>query len=141
MFTLASIIEREASSFEDMKRVSAVFYNRLAEGIKLESDPTATYLSGVKRLALTQEDISANTSYNTYRIKGLPVGPICNPSRNALTAALNPDETYLSENYLFFCAAEPGSGKLVFAKTNAEHERNVAQYRPLWEAYDREHGS
>ena len=141
VFTLASIIEREASSFEDMKRVSAVFYNRLAEGIKLESDPTATYLSGVKRLALTQDDISANTSYNTYRIKGLPVGPICNPSRNALTAALNPDETYLSENYLFFCAAEPGSGKLVFAKTNAEHERNVAQYRPLWEAYDREHGS
>ena len=55
---------------------------------------------------------------------------------NALDAALNPDETYLSEGYYFFCAAEPGSGKLVYAKTDAEHEKNVAKYRPLWQAYD-----
>lgn len=138
IITLASVIEKEATTPEDMKKVAAVFYNRLAAGMKLESDPTATYLTDTTRIALTAEDISANTNYNTYRVSGLPVGPICNPSKNALNAAMNPDETYLTENYLFFCAAEPASGKLVFAKTNAEHEANVAKYRPLWQAYDRE---
>lgn len=138
IMTLASVIQREASSPEDMKRVSAVFYNRLAAGMKLESDPTATYLTGNTRIALTSEDISANTAYNTYRVSGLPVGPICNPSKNAIVAALEPDEEYLSQNYLYFCAAEPASGKLVFAKTAQEHDANVAKYRPLWQAYDRQ---
>ncbi|MBQ1256313.1 MAG: endolytic transglycosylase MltG, partial [Clostridia bacterium] len=136
IMTLASVIQKEATTPEDMKRVSAVFYNRLAAGMKLESDPTATYLTGNTRIALTTEDISANTQYNTYRISGLPVGPICNPSRHAIVAALEPDEEYLSENYLYFCAAEPASGKLVFAKTSQEHDANVAKYRPLWQAYD-----
>ena len=138
-FILASIIEKEATTAEDKKRVSAVFYNRLAAGMRLKSDPTATYLTGNTRIALTEADVSVNTAYNTYVIDGLPVGPICNPSRSALEAALNPDETFLSENYLYFCAAEPGSGRLVFAKTNEEHEANVAKYRPLWEEYDRAH--
>lgn len=141
VFILASIIEKEASTLEDMKKVSAVFYNRLAVGMRLQSDPTATYLTGTTRIALTDADISVKTAYNTYRVIGLPVGPICNPSKSALEAALNPDETFLSQNYLFFCAAEPGSGKLVFAQTNAEHEANVARYRPLWEEYDRTHVS
>ena len=138
IITLASVIEKEATTPEDMKRVSAVFYNRLKAGMKLESDPTATYLTGTTRIALTAQDIQVNTDYNTYRVSGLPVGPICNPSKNALNAALNPDETFLNENYLFFCAAEPASGKLVFAKTSQEHEANVAKYKPLWQAYDRE---
>lgn len=136
-FILASIVEKEATSAEDRKKVSAVFYNRLAAGMRLESDPTATYLTGISRVALTDADISAKTAYNTYVVNGLPVGPICNPSRSALEAALNPDETFLSENYLYFCAAEPGSGKLVFSKTEQEHRANVAKYRPLWEEYDR----
>jgi len=141
IITLASVIEKEATTIEDMKKVSAVFYNRLAAGMRLESDPTATYLTGTTRLALTTADISANTQYNTYRVAGLPVGPICNPSKNALVAAMNPDETFINENYLFFCAAEPASGKLVFAKTNEEHEANVNKYRPLWQAYDLEHNA
>ena len=139
IITLASVIQKEATSVEDMKRVSAVFYNRLQAGMKLESDPTATYLTGNTKIALSSEDISVNTAYNTYRITGLPVGPICNPSKHAILAALEPDEEYLTENYLYFCAAEPASGKLVFAKTAQEHEANVAKYRPLWQAYDREH--
>ncbi|MBQ5770568.1 MAG: endolytic transglycosylase MltG, partial [Clostridia bacterium] len=141
IITLASIIEKEATTVEDMKRVSAVFYNRLAKKDKLQSDPTATYLTDTTRLALTGDDINVNTAYNTYRITGLPVGPICNPSRNALDAALHPDETYLAEGYYFFCAAEPGTGRLVYAKTNAEHEKNVAKYRPLWQAYDSQQNS
>ncbi|MBQ4452464.1 MAG: endolytic transglycosylase MltG [Clostridia bacterium] len=138
VFILASIIEKEASAPGDMKRVSAVFYNRLALGMKLESDPTVKYLTGITRLALTSNDLARRTSYNTYLVSGLPVGPICSPSRNALLAAMEPDQEFLDNDFLFFCAAEPGSGALAFARTGEEHQRNVDKYRPLWEAYDRE---
>ncbi|MCR4622286.1 MAG: endolytic transglycosylase MltG [Clostridiales bacterium] len=134
---LASIIEKEASSLADMRRVSAVFYNRLAAGMRLQSDPTVKYKTGITRLALTDEDIKVSTPYNTYLVNGLPAGPICCPSKNAISAAINPDEGYLKDNFLYFCAGEPGTNTLLFARTGAEHDKNVAMYRPLWEAYDR----
>lgn len=133
---LASMIEKEAANEIDYARVSAVFHNRLKLGWKLESDPTATYLSGVDKLALSNSDISAASNYNTYYVDGLPVGPICNPSKAAMNAALNPDMSYIENGYLYFCATEPTSGILAFAKTKEEHEANVAKYRPLWEEYD-----
>lgn len=135
---LASIIEKEAASAEDFARVSAVFHNRLRMGWKLESDPTATYLSGEDRLIVPEDEIADKNAYNTYYVEALPVGPICNPSEAALDAALNPDLSYIEEGYLYFCAAEPDSGELVFARTKEEHEANVARYRPLWEAYQAE---
>ena len=135
---LASMIEKEAASTEDYGRVSAVFTNRMNAGMRLESDPTATYLLGVDKLALSDEETSAVNNYNTYVIDGLPVGPICNPSAAAMEAALYPDVEYVDEGYLYFCAKEPTSGELAFAKTPEEHEANVAQYRPLWEEYDRQ---
>ena len=138
MFILASMIEKEAGNEADYARVSAVFHNRLKMGWRLESDPTATYLSGVDKLALSDADISQQNAYNTYAVAGLPAGPICNPSKAALKAALNPDLSYIQDGYLYFCAAEPTSGVLVFAKTEEEHKANVAQYRPLWEEYDRQ---
>ena len=138
---LASMIEKEASNEIDYARVSAVFHNRLKQGWKLESDPTATYLSGESKLALSNSDISAANGYNTYYVDGLPVGPICNPSTAALNAALNPDLSYIEEGYMYFCATEPTSGMLAFAKTKEEHEANVAKYRPLWEEYDRLNGN
>ena len=134
---LASVIEKEASSLADMRKVSAVFYNRLAAGMKLQSDPTVKYMTGITRLALTNDDIKVNTPYNTYVVDGLPAGPICSPSKNAISAAIYPDETYLNDNYLYFCGGEPGTGTLIFARTSEEHDKNVAVYRPLWEAYDR----
>ena len=135
---LASMIEKEAASTEDYGRVSAVFTNRMNAGMRLESDPTATYLLGVDKLALSDEETSAVNNYNTYVIDGLPVGPICNPSAAAMEAALYPDVEYVDEGYLYFCAKEPTSGELAFAKTLEEHEANVAKYRPLWEEYDRQ---
>lgn len=138
IIVMASMIEREAGQAEDFARVSAVFYNRLARGMKLESDPTVTYTLGITRMALTSEDTATVSPYNTYMNNGLPVGPICNPSTAALTAALYPDQTYLDEGYLFFCSKEPDSGELYFSKTYEEHAAAVAQYRPLWEAYDAE---
>ena len=135
---LASMIEKEAANTEDYARVSAVFTNRMNAGMRLESDPTATYLLGVDKLALSDEETSAVNNYNTYVIDGLPIGPICNPSAAAMEAALYPDVEYVDEGYLYFCAKEPTSGELAFARTLEEHEANVAQYRPLWEAYDRQ---
>ena len=135
---LASMIEKEAANTEDYARVSAVFTNRMNAGMRLESDPTATYLLGVDKLALSSEETSAVNNYNTYVIDGLPVGPICNPSAAAMEAALYPDVEYVDEGYLYFCAKEPTSGELAFAKTLEEHEANVAKYRPLWEEYDRQ---
>ena len=135
---LASMIEKEAASTEDYARVSAVFTNRMNAGMRLESDPTATYLLGVDKLALSSEETSAVNNYNTYVIDGLPVGPICNPSAAAMEAALYPDVEYVNEGYLYFCAKEPTSGELAFAKTLEEHQANVARYRPLWEEYDRQ---
>ena len=141
MFVLASMIEKEAATTEDFARVSAVFHNRLKMGWKLESDPTATYLSGEDKLALSDADISQQNAYNTYVNTGLPVGPICNPSQAALNAAMNPDLSYIQEGYLYFCATEPTSGVLAFAKTKEEHQANVDRYRPLWEEYDRQNVS
>ncbi len=138
IYTLASVIEKEASTPEDMQRVSAVFYNRLAANMRLQSDPTAKYLSGITNISLTSAQTNRSSPYNTYVVDGLPLGPICSPGTAALNAALNPDPQYLDENYLFFCAAEPTSGELVFAKTYAEHQANVEKYRPLWEEYDRQ---
>ena len=136
--TLASMIEKEAATREDYARVSAVFHNRLAQGMKLESDPTVTYLSGEHKLALSDEEIARQDAYNTYYVPGLPAGPICNPSAAALEAAMLPDMEYIRDGYLYFCATEPNSGKLAFSVTKAEHEANVALYRPLWEEYDRQ---
>ncbi|MCQ2438012.1 MAG: endolytic transglycosylase MltG [Clostridia bacterium] len=137
--TLASMIEKEAANPIDYARVSAVFHNRLAQGIRLESDPTVTYLSGDNKLVLSDAELTTINAYNTYVIQGLPAGPICNPSIAAIEAALHPDEAYIADNYLYFCATEPGSGILAFARTKDEHEENVAKYRPLWEDYDRAH--
>ena len=137
--TLASMIEKEAKE-SDFARVSAVFHNRLKANMKLESDVTIHYITGIRKMALAESDLQADSAYNTYRHTGLPVGPICNPSPKAIQAALYPDETMIAENYLFFCAKEPESGELYFSKTLAEHERAVAVYAPLWQKYDETRG-
>ena len=139
VLTLASVIEKEAKR-EDFARVSAVFHNRLSRKMTLDSDATVKYVSGSKKMSLNAEDISIASPYNTYKNKGLPPGPICNPSADAIVAALYPDETYEKEGFLYFCSMDPDSGALHFSKTLEEHEAAVALYRPLWEAYDQSRG-
>ena len=139
ILTLASLIEKEAKE-ADFARVSAVFQNRLKAKMKLESDVTIHYITGIRKMALSQEDLKTDSPYNTYLYAGLPVGPICNPSPQAIQAALYPDEILLAENYLYFCAKEPESGELYFSKTLKEHERAVAVYAPLWQKYDESRG-
>ncbi|MGI6238180.1 MAG: endolytic transglycosylase MltG [Christensenellales bacterium] len=133
---LASMIEKEAGKVEDFAKVSAVFYNRLSEDWRLDSDATINYLTGRNALVLTGEELAIQSAYNTYYISGLPAGAICNPSEAALFAALYPEMAFINEGYMYFCSKEPTSGELAFAKTAEEHQANVAMYRPSWEAYD-----
>lgn len=136
---LASMIEKEAKK-ADFAKVSAVFHNRLEQNMKLESDPTIHYVTGERRMSLRSSDLAVSSPYNTYRVNGLPAGPICNPSPEAINAALYPDESYVAEDYLFFCSKNPESGELHFSRTLSEHERAVEIYAPLWQAYDAERG-
>lgn len=138
---LASMIEKEAGSKADYARVSAVFYNRLANGWKLESDATINYITRKDALVLSESELAIESAYNTYYVDGLPAGPICNPSQAALDAALYPDMEYINGGYMYFCAKEPESGELAFAVTREEHEANVALYRPAWQAYDELHSN
>jgi UPF0755 protein len=135
VFTLASLIEKEAKT-QDFAKVSAVFHNRLKKNMTLGSDAAVKYVLGTKRMALSQEDISVQSYYNTYKHKGLPPGPICNPSQDAVRAALYPDEEFLSSGMLYFCSTNPDTGELHFSRTLEEHEQAVKIYRPLWQAFD-----
>ena len=139
VLTLASMIEREAKT-GDFTRVSAVFHNRLDLNMRLESDVTVKYSTGSDKMALTDKELSVISAYNTYLNTGLPVGPICNPSKAAIEAALNPDQRFITERYLFFTSKEPSSGELFFSKTLEEHNAAASLYRPLWEEYDRNRG-
>jgi UPF0755 protein len=126
---LASIIEKETALPEEYPLVSAVFHNRLRQGMKLQTDPTVIYglAEGKGSLGreLTRADLEADHPYNTYRIDGLPPGPIANPGRAALAAALAPAPV----DFLYFVAN--GDGGHTFATTLAEHNRNVARWRAL----------
>lgn len=139
VMTLASMIEKEGKT-KDFRKVSAVFHNRLKDGMKLQSCVTVQYVLNTKRLALTDHDTSVESPYNTYANKGLPIGPVCNPSPAAIKAALDPDVTFMDEGYLYFCSRDPKSGELAFAKTLDEHQANVDRYRPLWVEYDKTRG-
>lgn len=133
---MASMIEKEAGKTEDYAKVSAVFHNRLAQGWKLESDPTATYLFGLSHFVLTEEELSDQNLYNTYVVPALPVGPICNPSTAALEAAMHPDMSYVQQGYMYFCATDPKTDELAFAITREEHLANVSKYQQMWAEYD-----
>ena len=124
VLTLASIIEKESSMFEEQPFISAVFHNRLNQGMKLQADPTVIY--GIPNFNgnLTKEDLqNATNPYNTYTHFGLPPGPIANPGDTAIKAALYPADS----GFLFFVA--DGNGRHAFASTLQEHNENVLKYQ------------
>ncbi len=126
---LASIVERETSRPDERPRVATVFLNRLRRGMKLQSDPTVVYGAsggaGVLDHGITRAELDRDDPYNTYRIAGLPPGPISMPGLAALKSVTQP---WPGED-LFFVA--DGMGGHLFAKTEAEHNRNVARWRDI----------
>lgn len=119
IITLASIIQKETSNSENMKNVASVFYNRLKAGMRLDADPTITYIEFYVK-PLINGDNRYNSYYNTYKCPALPAGPICSPGRDALNAALNPNTT----DYLYFVSKD---GTTLYAKTLEEHNANCAK--------------
>ena len=112
---IASIIEKEALNEDDRTKISSVFYNRLKIGMALESDATMGYVTGG---AVTSQDLTVDSPYNTYLHKGLPPTPICSPSLWAIQAAMQPADT----DYLFFFIIEDGVySNHTFSKTYEEH--------------------
>ncbi|NOX18364.1 MAG: endolytic transglycosylase MltG [Chlorobi bacterium] len=132
ILTMASIIDGESNRVSEFKRIAGVYYNRLRKGIKLQADPTVQYLIREKKRhnKIYFKDLEIDSPYNTYKFKGLPPGPINNPGKDAVLAALYPEEN----DFLFFVAS--GDGGHRFAKTKSEHQRNVAKYR-RWRSNNR----
>ncbi len=124
VITLASIIEKETAAPAERPIISAVFHNRLRLGMKLDSDPTVIYGLGDSFDGnLTKADLNTMTQYNTYLIKGLPPGPICNPGKESITAALSP----AAVDYLYFVSR--GDGTHYFSDNYADHQRAVSEYQ------------
>jgi UPF0755 protein len=124
--TMASIVEKETAAPEERPRVASVYYNRLARNVALDADPSVIYaelLTGTYQGSLHHADLAVNSPYNTYRFPGLPPGPIGNPGRSSLEAALHPESTE------FFYFVSDGNGHHRFARSLEEHNRNVAAYR------------
>jgi len=124
--TMASIIEKETAADAERTEVASVFYNRLARHMALATDPTVIYaalLNDRYRGTIYRSDLNFDSPYNTYKNTGLPPGPICNPGKASLQAALHPAST----EYLFFVSNN--NGRHNFSRTSQEHARNVAAYR------------
>jgi UPF0755 protein len=124
--TMASIVEKETAAPEERPRVASVYYNRLAQKMALDADPSVIYaelLIGTYHGSLHHADLAVNSRYNTYRFPGLPPGPIGNPGRSALEAAMHPDST----KFLYFVS--DGNGHHRFSRSLEEHNRNVNAYR------------
>lgn len=129
IITMASIVQREAKSLEDMKIVAGILWKRIEIGMPLQVDATLQYVKGYDEARKTwwapptAADKVLDSPYNTYQNPGLPPGPISNPGLDAILAALNPTST----QYLFYISNTDGS-KMYYAETYEEHQRNINQY-------------
>lgn len=121
--TMASILEKEVKTPEDMKIASGIFWDRIDAGMPLQSCATIAYVLGKEKKQYSFDDTRTPSPYNTYINKGLPPGPIDNPGLNSIKAAIYPTKT----DYNYFLT-DPETGKTIFSTTIEEHEANKAKY-------------
>lgn len=128
--TIASMVEKETAIPDERPLIASVFYNRLKLGMPLQCDPTTVYAALLDHSytgVISKSDLASENPYNTYTHEGLPPGPICNPGRASLEAALHPAQT----GYLYFVARSDGSGRHTFSTTLSAHVKAVLAYRKL----------
>lgn len=118
---IASLVERETSDPRERRLVAGVIENRLRARMRLDIDATVQYALGSWKPELTKADLDIDSPYNTRKFPGLPPGPICNPSEEAIRAAANP----IPSKYLFYVSKNDGTGLHWFARTEAEHVANI----------------
>jgi UPF0755 protein len=134
--TVASLVEREAAKDDERPVIASVFYNRLVKNMPLQTDPTAQWARDTRDAQKdpnfskwwqvpSKEDLLIDSPYNTYKVNGLPPGPICNPGLAALQAATEPFNT----DYLYFVATGDRDRTHAFAKTFEEHQANIKKYQ------------
>jgi UPF0755 protein len=123
ILTLASIVEKEVRSEEDMKTVAGIFWKRVEDEYLLQSCATLAYILGEDKTQYSYEDTQINSVYNTYLNPGLPPGPVSNPGSNAIQASINPEE-----NDYYYFLSDPKTGKTIFSKTLEEHNLNKVRY-------------
>ncbi len=123
--TIASIVQAEAATKEDMGKVARVVFNRLERGMPLQMDSTINYALGRSTLTTTTKDTKIDSAYNSYQRMGLPPTPIGNPGDEAMTAAINPTPG----DWLYFVSVKPGDTR--FTADYAEHQHNVAEFNRL----------
>lgn len=122
LMTMASLIEEEATEKVDRDKIASVFYNRLEDGMMLQTDPTVLYAHGEHKDRVFYKDLEIDDPYNTYKIQGLPPGPIANPGVMSIEATLAPADT----DDMYFLATS--TGDVLFSKTLAEHNRKVNEH-------------
>ncbi|SEM69964.1 endolytic transglycosylase MltG [Paenibacillus sp. OV219] len=121
MLTIASLVEREVVIDEERPIVAGIIYNRLKKGMPLQIDATVQYLLDKQKERLLLTDLDVDSPYNTYKVKGLPPGPIASPSIKSIDAALFPKQT----DYYYYVTKKDGSHEHLFAETLKEHNRNI----------------
>lgn len=124
-YTLASIVEQESTNEKERPMIAGMYLNRLHQGMKLQADPTVKFaLHNFALRRIMHNHLTVDSPYNTYKYEGLPIGPICIPSLNAIESVLN----YTHHNYIYMCAKEDFSGTHNFSSTYEEHMVNAKRY-------------
>jgi len=122
VITMASLLEKEVKTLEDKKIVAGILWKRLKNNIPLQVDATITYITGKKTTKISKEETEIESPYNTYKYRGLPLGPICNPGIESIKAAIYPQDSL----YWYYLSA-PDS-KTIFSKTLEEHNFAKAKF-------------
>lgn len=124
LITVASLVEREAKVDSERPLIASVIYNRLDQKMKLQIDATVQYALGDQKARLYNKDLKIDSPYNTYKIQGLPPGPICSPGIKSIEAALNPAKT----DYLYYVASPKLDGTHRFTNSGKEQQQFAKEY-------------